>query len=477
MVFDCRTVVVTVTLLLQPLALLSNAEWPRFRGPNGTGVVDSGRLPVRFGPDENVVWKTELPPGHSSPVLTRDFIFLTAVEEDKLFTLALDRDNGHILWRREASRPRVTEVDNRNNAASPSPVVDDSGVYVFFPDVGLLSYDFNGELRWEHFVDPFDNIYGMGASPIVADDKIILVCDQSTQSYVVALDKYTGEIAWKVARPRAKSGHSTPVLYRGESGILEVIVPGSFLLTSYAVETGQRLWWVSGLSFEMKSTPVLADGMIFINGYGAPENQPGRNIEATTFDVSLKENDKDQNGLLSKDEAVGHVRSWFGFVDLNQDDSMNADEWDYYVAALASRNGILGIRVGGEGDMTSLNTVWTYDQRVPQLPSPLLYGGILYMVNDSGIVTLLDPKIGSRVARGRLKGAIDNYYASPVAADDKIFMASELGKVAVLKPGRGLDVLAVNDLDDLIYATPAIADGRIYIRTRGTLYCFGSGGV
>jgi len=259
------------------------------------------------------------------------------------------------------------------------------------------------------------------------------------------------------------------VLHETKDGSLEILVPGSFLLTSYAAKTGEKLWWVSGLSFEMKSTPVLAGDMLYINGYGAPENQPGRNVVAAPF----TEVDPNGDGFLAQDEAAGHVRSWFGFVDLNADGRLDAAEYDYYVAALASKNGILAVRIGGEGDMTEHNVVWTYHKRVPQLPSPLLYRDVLYMVNDGGIVTTLEPETGSIIAQGRLKGAVDNYYASPVAADGKIFMASQLGKVAVLSPAGDLEVLAVNDLDDLIHATPAIGDGRLYIRTRNTLYCFG----
>ena len=448
------------------------SEWSRFRGPNGTGVTDTEPLPLHFGPEQNVVWKTALPPGHSSPILTDERIFLTAFENKTLYTYCLDRATGEILWRRDAPRVAIVHVDDRNNAASPSPVVDESSVYVFFPDFGLLAYDFDGNELWRHAVDDFDNIYGMGASPIVAGDNVVLVCDQSTHSYIVALDRASGKIAWRHDRPEAKSGHSTPVLYEGDDGELQIIVPGSFFLTSYVAATGQKLWWVSGLSFEMKSTPVLDGDMVFINGYGAPENQPGREVAAIDFDEAVR---GDENGdeRLSRDEAQGHVRSWFGFVDLDTDGALDRAEWDFYLAALASRNGILGIRVGGVGDMTEQNVVWTYGKRVPQLPSPLLYEDVLYMVNDGGIVTLLEPKTGNVVAQGRLKGAVDSYYASPVAADEKIFMASELGKVAVLSPGRGLDVVAVNDLDDLIYATPAIADGRLYIRTRNTLYCFG----
>lgn len=241
------------------------------------------------------------------------------------------------------------------------------------------------------------------------------------------------------------------------------------------MSSGKKLWWVSGWSFEMKSTPVLDGDMVFVNGYGAAENQPGTDMTAPTFEAALG-GDANGDGRLSKDEVEGHPRSWFGFVDLTGDGTLNEDEWHYYEAALASKNGILGIRAGGEGDMTDQSVEWTYHKRVPQLPSPLLYRGVLYMVNDGGIVSSLDPKTGKVLAQGRLKGAVDNYYASPVAGDGKIFMASELGKIAVLDPAGGLEIMAVNDLDDLVYATPAIADDRIYLRTRSALYCFGGEG-
>lgn len=464
-------------LLLSPASEWANrahwANWDRFRGPNGSGVAASdGELPSNFGPEENVVWKTDLPPGHSSPILARDRIFITAFEDESLFTYALHRETGHVLWRQEAPRQQVTEVDARNNSASPSPAVDDESVYVFFPDFGLLAYDHEGKKKWEHPLGPFRNVYGMGASPIVAEDKVVLVCDQNLGSYLLALDKSTGQTIWKTDRPEARSGHSTPVLHQGKEG-LEILVPGSFLLTSYAAETGEKLWWVSGLSFEMKSTPVLFGETIFVNGYGAPENQPGNEMKAPSFEEALASFDHDGDGLLSGDELEGHARSWFAFTDLDGSGAMTRSEWEYYEASLASRNGILGIRMGGEGDMTERNVVWTYHKRVPQLPSPLIYEGVLYMVNDGGVVTSLDPESGEMIAQGRLKGAVDNYYASPVAADGKIYFASELGKIAVVKPGGKLDVVAVNDLEDLVYATPAIADGRIYVRTRGALYCFG----
>ena len=145
--------------------------------------------------------------------------------------------------------------------------------------------------------------------------------------------------------------------------------------------------------------------------------------------------------------------------------TLDSGEWDYYRAAAASQNGLLAIRAGGRGDMTESGVLWHYRKAVPQLPSPLLFKGVLYMINDGGIVTTFNPGTGEVIAQGRLKGAVDNYYASPVAGDDKVYMVSELGKVAVLGSDGSLEVQAVNDLDDLCYATPAIVSNRIYLRT------------
>ena len=250
-----------------------------------------------------------------------------------------------------------------------------------------------------------------------------------------------------------------------------MLVPGSFLLDSYDPATGERLWWVRGLSFEMKSTPVIRNGVVFVNGYGSPLNQPGNQVVVPTFAEVLPDNDANGDGLMASDEMPpSRANSWFGFVDLDADGNLNAAEWAYMQAALESRNGMLAIKLGGQGDMTDTSVLWEYNRQVPQLPSPIIFNDILYMVNDGGIVTSFDPDSGEVLDQGRLKGAVDQYYASPVAADGKMFL---LGMLVVLEPDGGLAPTNVSDLDDLCYATPAIADGRIYVRTRNTLYAFG----
>src|SRR6266487_4905500 len=176
--------------------------WSRFRGPNGSGISTSSRLPAEFGPDKNVIWKTALPFGHSSPALTRDRIFLTASRGDRLVTICLDRRTGRILWERDAPRPRTEKLDSRNGPAGPTPATDGANVYVFFADFGLISYDMDGHERWQLPLGPSNNLYGMGASPVLVGDLVVLPCDQNTGSFIIAVRQRDGRVQWRTPRDR-----------------------------------------------------------------------------------------------------------------------------------------------------------------------------------------------------------------------------------------------------------------------------------
>jgi outer membrane protein assembly factor BamB len=165
--------------------------------------------------------------------------------------------------------------------------------------------------------------------------------------------------------------------------------------------------------------------------------------------------------------------SGFEAFDLDRDGRLDAKEWDVFRRMMASENGLLAIRLGGHGDMTDTAVRWRYQRPVPQVPSTLLYQGTLFMVNDSGILTSFDPATGAVLRQGRLKGAIDKYFASPVGADGKVFLVSQDGTVSVVSATANWEILAVTTLGDEVFATPAIADGRIYIRTKSALYAFG----
>ena len=478
-------VAAAAVLLALPCA---GADWPRFRGPNGSGVSESTRLPSEFGPDRNMVWQTVLPPGHSSPVIFGDRIFLTGAEGGKrgdagrqkvvdeggkLYTLCLDRETGKILWRREAPRPRLERYEPTNSPASPSPVADGRNVYVFFGDFGLIAYGFDGNERWRAPLGPFNNVNGHGSSPILWRNLIILLCDQDTNSYLLALDKDTGKIRWKVDRPEVTRSYTTPGILSPKEGPPELIVPGANQLTAYSVETGERLWWINGMSWQPKSTPVIDGEMIYAHWweYGGEAEQ---STDTMSFSEALARFDANHDGRISSAEVASEPRLQRSFytIDLDSDGLVDERDWNVYRVRRASRNSLVAVRHGGRGDLTATNIVWQMQKFLPNVPSPLLYQGVLYLVKDGGIFTSLDPRTGKILKQGRLTGALDTYYSSPVAGAGKIFLISQNGQATVLKAGAEWEILAHNDLDDQCYATPALVGNRIYLRTRSTLYCF-----
>jgi outer membrane protein assembly factor BamB len=465
--------------------IVAAEDWTQFRGPNGTGVSTTSGLPTEFGPDKNVVWKTTLPPGHSSPVLTRNRIFITAHTAEKpnykLLVFCLDRQTGKILWQREVPRKQSGRLQLVNGPASPSPVTDGENVYVFFQEFGLLSYDANGKERWKLPLGPFNMFYGFGASPILVDDKVILPIDQDNPtSFMIAVDKNNGGVRWKVDRPSVISGYSTPIVYQPERGAKQIVIPESFQLSAYSVEDGKRVWWVRGLACEMKSIASHDSQYVYINGWGFPQNQPGQQVKTIPFEEGLKKYDSNHDGLVAKSEVTGKemmdkmLSGAFEAFDGNRDEKLDAKEWEVFRLMLASENGLLAIKLGGQGDQTATAIRWRYTKPVPQVPSTLLYKGVLYMVNDGGVLISFDPATGNVIKQGRLQGAIDKYFSSPVGADDKVFLIGEDGAMSVLKATGDWEILKVNQLDDECFATPAIADGRIYVRTRSALYCFGN---
>ena len=283
-------------------AAATDTDWSRFRGPNGSGVSATKNLPAEFGPDKNVIWKTDLPQGFSSPIIFDNRIFLTGRRDEALLTIAVDRATGKVLWEREAPRVRTEKLDKRNHPAAASAATDGQHVIVFFGDYGLVAYDVNGKELWKQPLGPFNNVYGMGASPVIVDDKVIIACDQSLNSFIAAFDKKTGKERWRTPRTEAKSGHSTPIVWTPAGGRKQIVLPGSFLLSAYDPANGKRLWWVGGLSFEMKSTPIVKGDTLYINGFGSPENNPGSKVAVMPTDEAFAKHDANKDGKLASEE-------------------------------------------------------------------------------------------------------------------------------------------------------------------------------
>ena len=461
----------TFYLLLLTLlgASRSDDDWLRFRGPNGSGVSETIGVPTEFGAARNLSWKTLVPFGRSSPIVAGNRIFLTAAEGENLITLCLDRLTGKILWRREAKRARHMPMFKGNDVASPTPVSDATNVYVFFADLGLISYAPDGKERWRVPLGPFNNFYGIGSSPVLAGDTLVMVCDQRTNPFVIAVDARDGRVRWKIDRSSPIEGYATPIIYSPSDGEPQILVFGSHVLEAYALKTGERLWWVGGVGYAPKGVPVLGRRIVYVSAPGgdAPVFPP--------FDEGLKQFDANLDGRVQFEETRSdpYIHEHFGWMDPNGDGVIERAEYNHVWKASGAGHGLTAFRPGGKGDITSTGLVWRTKKGYPNVSAPLLYKDILYTVRTGGIMTSLNPETGDVLKMGRSESAMEEYYSSPVAADNKIFMISESGKVTVLKAGAQWEILAVNDLDEEVWATPAIANGTIYVRTRTALYAFG----
>ena len=451
------------------------ADWPQLRGPDGSGLCPTcGPFPTEFGVEKNVLWKTDLPEGKSSPVLAGDRIFLTAAEGDDLITLCLNRSTGKVLWRRSVRAAKREFQHTLNHRAAPTPVTDGQSVFVFFADFGLVSYDFEGKQRWQLPLGPFNSLHGVAASPIYSDGKIILVCDQDTDGYMVAIDAATGKIAWKTPRD-VSNGYATPVIYRPADGPAQIIAPGSYQLTGYSVADGKPIWFVRGLTCQPKSAPTIAGDVVYFSGW-TPGNDTGQQVELPAFAEVAAKADANHDGKLSQAELPQPWRptgTWKA-VDLDRDGFLNEREWTFFRSRRASRNSVLAVKLGGTGDVTATHVLWTFEKSLPDIPAPLVYNDVVFLIRSGGIATSLNAKTGKVIKQARLTGALEDFYSSPIGVDGKVYIASEHGKVVVLSATGDWQILAINDFDADIYATPAISEGSMYTRTRHALYAIGS---
>ena len=474
---------------------LGEADWPQFRGPNGQGISTLAAPPASFGLSSNLLWATQIPPGHSSPVIVGNRIFLTALEAGKLQTIALDRTTGKILWQQPAPAKVIESVHVFASPASSTPLADADRIIVYFGSFGLLCYDHDGKQLWARPLPTPKSTYGTACSPIRVGQTAVIVLDSNDRkSKLLAVNLADGTTAWETARPLCTSGWATPMLW-DHDGKSEIIVPGARRLIAYDSRSGKDLWWVDGFPPETINVPVAGDGLLFVSaaGLGGP---PTERFETMTWQEMLKL-DRDGDGKIQKAEVPADFRftlrpelppdnpgrylpvlfrSMFGSVDGNRDGALTEAEFAAFVKQWSMRTtpSLKAIRPGGSGDVTKSHVAWQLHKGIPEIPSPLYYRGRLYMVRDGGFLACAKAATGQLLFQNRV-GAQGAYCASPVAAADRIFLASHNGVVVCIDAAsEQLKVLARNDLEEKIWATPALGDGTIYVRTEKHLYAFGS---
>jgi outer membrane protein assembly factor BamB len=221
--------------------------------------------------------------------------------------------------------------------------------------------------------------------------------------------------------------------------------------------------------------PIIDGDTIYVNAWEIG-GDPGQQRETPAWEEALAKHDADGDKRISRQEADARMLqgNFWKDTDLDEDGFFDQRDWDFYRARSSPTNNLIAIRPADRrGDVTDSAVVWRFNKALPNTSSPLLYEGVIYLVKDGGIATTVDAATGEAIKQERLRHAMDKYWASPVAGDGKVFLVSEACAVTTLRAGGAWEIMAMNKIEDHCFATPAVADGRIYLRTASALYCFG----
>lgn len=451
--------------------------WPRFRGPNGSGVADSQNPPVEFGPDKNVKWRVPTPAGISSPIVAGDNLVITAFDEGKLYTIAYRRTDGKEVWRTEAPAKSIEGFHKTEGSpAASTPATDGERIVSYFGSCGIFCYDLSGKELWRFEMPTAATAgdFGTGVSPIIAGGTVILVRDEPKGSKIVALDAATGAPRWEQKRA-SPSSWCTPVVWDTATG-KQVAAAGHVRMIGYDLMSGAEQWSVVGMPSGCCSSPVIAEGKLYFAGSSSSGADGGGGPAMPTYDSLLKDLDKDQDGAISRAEGEKAFQGFFDNQDTNKDGKISREEFETIVKFMSEgKNSAFALKAGGSGDVTTSHTLWKKTKGLPYVASAILYRGQLVMVKDGGIVIACDAETGDPAYQERIAAA-GPYYASPVAAGGHIYFTSLAnGTVTVLKAGSEKPVVVAQnpELGERCSATPAIADDTLYIRTAAHLYAFG----
>ncbi|MFC1651276.1 PQQ-binding-like beta-propeller repeat protein [Candidatus Latescibacterota bacterium] len=479
------------TLLINQPVLSQNSDintWSEFRGNNCSGVARSDQdPPVEFSSDKNLIWKTPLISGVSSPCIWGDCIFLTGLDEEKqqLQVLCYNRLDGKLIWNRIVPAKEIEPCHAISSPADATPATDGERVYVHFGSYGLLCYNFVGDLLWSIEFPVNTNNYGTGTSPIVVDNKVILkVSRPNKERYLLAVDSKSGKQVWK--QTNYWGGPSTPIVWDGK-----LVVHGS-RIAAYRIKDGSEIWQLS-VGTNGNSTPVVNNDFLYVGTWHQAGEQNQR-LTMPDYQDLLNKLDTDGDSLISKHEVpddffitqrpeIQEITDanptlnavWNMFVDMDKNNSIDSNEWKKFLdlfKQLSADHGLIAIKSDGKGNISSEDIIWKVSENVPEVPSPLYYKDHVYLIKNGGIASCMNALTGELLYCERL-GVSGPYISSPVVANNHLYIASHRGIIVVFEAGDELKVLARNNLREKILATPAIVDNKIYIRTAKNLYAFG----
>jgi outer membrane protein assembly factor BamB len=422
-------------------------NWPSFRGPQASGVADGLNLPDRWNgaTGENVLWQTRIPGlSHSSPVVWGDRLYVTtaisgqgeAAFKHGLFgdgdaspdrsvhqwrVYCLDTRTGKIIWERTAYEGPPREKRHvKSTYANATPAIDGTHIVVFFGSQGLYCFDANGTLIWKKDVGVLDlgaydapeYEWGTASSPIIYKNTVIVQCDTQKEDFLLSVNIDTGATVWKADRDELPSW-GTPTIVSGPKRV-ELVTNASKLIRGYDPDTGKELWRLGGSSQITAPTPVFFEDLIVVAS--------GRRPEAPIFVVR------------------------------------------------AGASGDITLAKGSSG---SDEVAWSRQQRGSYMPTPLIYGGLLYVLGNQGIIDCYELRSGTEVYRQRIAHQGGGFSASPVASDGRIYLPSEDGDIFVVRAGKEFALLSTNPMGERVMATPALAGGKMFIRGERTLFAIG----
>jgi len=386
-------------------------NWPCWRGPRGDGASGEIKVPTKWSNVENVAWKTAIPgEGHSSPVVWENHLFLTTalVETQERVLLSVDPLAGKILWQQTVIKAPLEAKNGENSYASSTPVTDGEKVYVTFLDgkeVVVAAYEFSGKHLWLARPGGFYSQWGFSHTPVLFEDKVIVVCDSKGENFIVALSRADGRTLWKIQRDQPTQSYSAPLVAR-MAGRMQMVVAGNKTVTSYDPRDGKRLWVVDGPSDDSVSTPAY--------------NERARLV-------------------------------------------LSCSSWPKRV--------LVAIKPDGEGNVTQTNIAWSTPNGAPYVPSPISVNDYFFTAAFSKEICCLEAATGKMLWR-EMAGL---HHASPVSANGLVYFLNDDGVMNVVKAGAKFELVARNELGEKTYASPAISQGRIFLRGFKNLYCIGRG--
>lgn len=407
-------------------ALQSFAEnWPQFRGPTGQGICSETGVPLTWSTNSHVAWKTPIPgEAWSSPIVWADRVFVTtpANEGKSLHLLALDTTTGNILWNKEVLQQDPIRKDDGNSWATSTPATDGQRVYVVSFNGTFAAVNFDGALAWTNLSTAFYLKHGLASSLMLHGDFVVMNCDGTSKggpdpylgwqkawdgSYVLALDRNTGQVKWKTPRGLSRVAFSTPIYHQFEGRDLVLSAAGD-VVQGFDLNTGERVWTATNRGEGLVPTPVTGDGLVF---------------SPSSFNT----------GTPDIPEAIR------------------------------------AFRLGGKGDVSKTHFVWEQTQNVPKIPSLLYAKPYLYSLAESGMLQCLKAVTGEIVWKQRLPAG--QYGASPLLAENRIYLLSDKGETTVIEVGPEYKVLAKNQLGEKCKASLAVSNGKLFIRSQSNLFC------